>query len=84
MRLLDAAAADDPDSDHVQYMMAVARALRGETRPAIAHLRRAIELNADNRLLAQQEPDFKVLHRDGAFRRAIAPAALSSRRSRKR
>ena len=82
LRHLDAAAHEDPKNDHVQYMMAVARTLRGETDPAMAHLRRAIELNADNRLLAQQEPDFAVLHDDDAFLRAIEPppSAVASRR----
>ncbi len=84
VRHLDAAAAEDPDSDHVQYMMAVARALRGETDPAVSHLRRAIELNPDNRLLAQQEPDFKALHEEAAFQQAVAPAAPPSRRPRNR
>ena len=82
VRHLDAAAAEDPDSDHVQYMLAVTRALRGETDAAVAHLRRAIELNADNRLLAQQEPDFKALQADAAFRRVIEAPPAARRRSR--
>ena len=82
VRHLDAAAAEDPDSDHVQYMLAVTRALRGETDAAVAHLRRAIELNADNRLRAQQEPDFKALQADAAFRRVIEAPPAARRRSR--
>lgn len=85
VRHLDAAAAEDPDSDHVQYVLAVTRALGGETDAAVAHLRRAIELNPDNRLLAQQEPDFKALHANAAFRRAVeAPPAASPSRRRSR
>lgn len=82
VRHLDAAAAEDPDSDHVQYMLAVTRALRGETDAAVAHLRRAIELNADNRLRGQQEPDFKALQADAAFRRVIEAPPAARRRSR--
>ena len=64
---LETAVAEDPNSDHVQYMLAVARAGAGETAAASTHLRRALELNPDNRFLARNEPSFDVLKGDAAF-----------------
>ena len=37
------------------------------------HLERAIRLNADNRLLARQEPDFENLHDNDRFSDLTAP-----------
>ncbi len=64
---LEAALAEDPNSDHVQYMLAVARAGAGETAAASTHLHRALELNPDNRFLARNEPSFDVLRDDAAL-----------------
>ena len=72
LRHLDAAVRDEPDSAHVHYMLAVAHALANQAEPAVAHLERAISLNADNRLLASQEPDFQSLHEDEHFQRLTA------------
>ena len=58
---LEAAMTQDPDSDQVQYMLALARAASGEPSTAVSHLKRAIELNPDNRFLARQEPSFEPL-----------------------
>ena len=68
---LEAAVAKEPDSDHVQYMLAVARAAVGETKTAVTHLHRAIELNPDKRFLARHEPGFETLHENASFRKAI-------------
>lgn len=68
---LEAAVAEEPDSDHVQYMLAVARAAAGETTTAVTHLHRAIELNPDNRFLARHEPSFETLNENAAFRKAL-------------
>ena len=72
LRHLDAAARDEPDSAHVQYMLAVAHALADQAEPAVTHLERAISLDADTRLLARQEPDFQSLHDDEHFQRVTA------------
>ena len=74
LRHLNAAATDEPDSAHVQYMLAVAHALADQADPAVTHLERAISLNAENRLLARQEPDFESLHADERFQRVTATA----------
>ena len=86
LRHLEASAGQEPDSDHVQYMLAVARALGGEAEMAIGHLQRAIALNPDNRLLARQEPDFETLRDSDGFRQAVKspPEPRSRRRSRGR
>ena len=68
---LEVAMTQDPNSDQVQYMLAVARAASGEPSTAVAHLKRAIELNPDNRFLARQEPSFEPLQEDAAFQQAV-------------
>ena len=69
---LEAAGAKEPDSDHIHYMLAVARATAGETKAAVTHLERAIELNPDNRFLARNEPSFETLQENPAVRRALS------------
>ena len=69
---LEVAAAKEPDSDHIHYMLAVARAAAGETKRAVTHLERAIELNPDNRFLARNEPSFEALQENAAVRRALS------------
>ena len=83
---LEAAMTQEPDSDQVQYMLAVARAASGEPSTAVSHLQRAIELNPDNRFLARQEPSFEPLQEDAAFQRAVRtppspPTSGAARRS---
>ena len=71
LRHLRAAARERPDSDHVQYMLAVARADGGDAPAASAHLLRAIELNPDNRFLARTEPSFERLREIDTVREAL-------------
>jgi hypothetical protein len=68
---LEGLSAESPDNDHVQYMLAVVRSLRGELDLACQHLRRAVELNAENRFLARQDADFELLRRDPRFRQIV-------------
>lgn len=72
---LEALAGKMPDHDHVQYMLAVVHALRGECEAALAHLQRAIELNPENRVLARQDADLEPLRRDPQCRRLLDRAA---------
>lgn len=69
---LEAALVEAPDSEQVQYMLAVARAAAGEGSAAITHLYRAIELNPDNRFLARYEASFEALHDQEAVRQMLA------------
>ena len=68
---LNACLKERPDSDHVQYMLAVARADADDLPAAATHLLRAIELNSDNRFLARTEPSFDRLREDDAVRTAL-------------
>ena len=79
LQYLTAAADQEPGNDHVYYMLAVAHALRADIHTAVKHLRHAIDLNSDNRLLAAQEPDFDPLRSDEWFRTAIAPPRRRAR-----
>jgi len=47
----------DPRADHVHYAMSVALALSGDGSGAYDSLRRAIELQPRNRMLARQDSD---------------------------
>ena len=68
---LEAAVADEPDNDHVQYMLAVATAGTGEIDAAVTYLCRAIELNPDNKFLARHESGFESLHENELFQKVI-------------
>ena len=70
---LKAASGESPDDDHVQYMLAVVHTLRGDRELALTHLRRAIDLNPDNRTLARQAPDFEPIRHHEGFRQAVEP-----------
>jgi len=67
-----------PDSDHVQYMRAVIAAARGDLGEALDRVRRAIELNPENRALARHDSDLDALRNDEAFRLLVEPPAGSS------
>ena len=72
LQLLEAALAEAPDSEQVQYMLAIARAAAGDESTAVTHLHRAIELNPDNRFLARHEPSFEALHDHETFQQMLA------------
>ncbi|HEX3703342.1 MAG TPA: tetratricopeptide repeat protein [Vicinamibacterales bacterium] len=67
---------EDPDNDHALYMLAVAHAQRGEHAEALAHLERAIALNAENRGLAKRDPDLEPLRGHESFRSALDATPL--------
>ncbi len=73
LRHLDAARRQTPDSDRVQYMLALARADRGDLQAAATHLLRSIELNSENRHLARQEPSLETLLEDETIQEALRP-----------
>lgn len=70
----------EPASDHAHYIMAVVRSARSETDKALDHLRRAIELNPDNRSLASQDADLEVLRETAGFRSLMNAAPQAPRR----
>jgi Tfp pilus assembly protein PilF len=79
---LQRALAEDPDSDHAHYTMAVVLGMRGRTGEALDHLRSAIGINPDNRSLARQDPDLEILRASDGFRSALDTAPFVNRRSR--
>ena len=52
LRLLRDLESENPQSDHVQYLLTVAFTSTGDVDKALSHLRRAVELNPENRFLS--------------------------------
>ncbi len=73
----------EPTSHHAHYMMAVIRTTRLENAMALEHLRRAIELNPENRALARQDADLDRL-RQSPSARALLDGAPEDPRARAR
>jgi tetratricopeptide (TPR) repeat protein len=69
---------EDPNNDHVHYMLSVTCTSLGEVQQALAHLHRAIELAPENRFRAAQDPDLEPLRQDSGF--AAIAEALPRRR----
>ena len=63
-----------PDADHVLYTMALCCGLAGDGAGAYENLKRAIELEPRNRILARQDPEFLALFSQvPALRTLLAP-----------
>ena len=62
-----------PDSDHIHYALALALALSGEINPAADNLRRAIELEPRNRVIARQDADFAAVVNQPPFQALLFP-----------
>jgi tetratricopeptide (TPR) repeat protein len=84
LSLLRRVRADDAENDHAEYMLAAIAAARGEHTQSLDHLRRAIELNPENRALARQDGDFEALRASDTFRLLVEPAPGSSTGRRRR
>ena len=83
LTLLQDVLREDPASDLAEYMSAVVLAATGQREQAMERLRRAIELNPENRNLARQDTDLEALQDDEGFRRLMeAPAAPRRRKAR--
>jgi tetratricopeptide (TPR) repeat protein len=70
---LEKALAIAPGSDHIHYALALAQALGGDLSSAHENLRRAIELEPRNRLIARQDADFAPLANQSPFRSLLYP-----------
>jgi len=66
-----------PESDYIHYALALAHAISGEPSGAIEHLRRAIELEPKNRLMARQDTDFGSLASQPTFQALLYPEKKS-------
>jgi Tfp pilus assembly protein PilF len=63
----------DPRADHVHYAMAVCRALSGDASGAYDSLRRAIELQPRNRMVARQDSDLDGISSQPRFSHLLYP-----------
>jgi tetratricopeptide (TPR) repeat protein len=70
---LEKALAIAPGSDHIYYALALAQALAGDLAGARENLRRAIELEPRNRLLARRDADFAPLANQPPFSSLLYP-----------
>ena len=70
---LEKALAIAPEADHIHYALALAQALSGDLVNAQENLRRAIELEPRNRLIARQDADFAPLAHQAVFRSLLYP-----------
>jgi tetratricopeptide (TPR) repeat protein len=62
-----------PGSDHIHYALALAQALGGDLNSAHENLKRAIELEPRNRLIARQDADFAPIVSQPPFHGLIYP-----------
>ena len=62
-----------PDADHIFYALAVAQALAGDANGAHEHLKRAIELEPRNRIMARQDGDLAALAGQPPFQALLYP-----------
>jgi len=62
-----------PGADHIHYALALAQALGGDLPGAHENLRRAIEIEPRNRILARQDADFAPLANQPPFDALLYP-----------
>ena len=62
-----------PGSDHIHYALALAQALGGDVSAAHENLKRAIELEPRNRIMARQDADFAPLASHPPFDALLYP-----------
>jgi tetratricopeptide (TPR) repeat protein len=62
-----------PDSDHIHYALAVAHGLSGDANRSHLHLKRAIELDPKNRLMARQDADLGPVIGQPQFQSLLYP-----------
>ncbi len=70
---LEAALRMAPDTDHIHYALALAQALGGDIPGAFENLKRAIELEPRNRIIARQDADFAPLANQPPFDSLLYP-----------
>jgi tetratricopeptide (TPR) repeat protein len=81
--LLSAALQRDSENDPAEYMLGVAFSLKGDVGAALVHIKRALELNPDNRELVRKEPDLDAVRQTEDIRAILAaPPELPKREKR--
>jgi len=81
--LLSSAVQRDPENDPAEYMLGVAFSLKGDLASALAHIKRALELNPDNRELVRKEADLEGVRQTEEIRAILAAPPESLRRERR-
>ena len=66
-----------PGADHIHYALALAQALSGDVASAYDNLKRAIELEPRNRIMARQDADFGPLAHQPPFAALLHPEKKS-------
>jgi tetratricopeptide (TPR) repeat protein len=66
-----------PDSEHIHYALAGAHALTADAVRACEHLKRAIELDPKNRIMARQDGDFAAVAGQAQFQALLYPEKKS-------
>jgi tetratricopeptide (TPR) repeat protein len=66
-----------PDAEHIHYALAGAHALTADAGRAYEHLKRAIELEPKNRIMARQDGDFAALAGQAQFHALLYPEKKS-------
>ena len=66
-----------PGSDHIHYALALAQALSGDVSSAYDNLKRAIELEPRNRMIARQDADFGPMAHQPPFDALLRPEKKS-------
>ena len=66
-----------PGTDYIHYALALAHAMAGEPAGALEHLKRAIELEPKNRLMARQDTDFGAIAGQPTFQALLYPEKKS-------
>jgi tetratricopeptide (TPR) repeat protein len=66
-----------PGADHIHYALALAQALGGDVNGAHENLKRAIELEPRNRIIARQDADFAPLANQPPFDALLYPEKKS-------
>jgi tetratricopeptide (TPR) repeat protein len=76
---LDRALALDPTGEHILFTLALCCGMAGDTAAACENLKRAIDLEPKNRILARQDPEFLALAQQmPGLRALLTPETLDS------
>lgn len=70
-RHFDAALAMAPNGDHIYYGLALSCGLSGDYQGCYENLKRAIDLQPKNRLIARQDPDFNLIVQHPVFHQLL-------------
>ena len=75
---LNKALKQNPKCDYVIYALAISNCRLGNRAEALRNLKLAINLKAENRFLAQRDPDFEPLLQDSCFISIVYPEKTAS------